>query len=376
MLMRPPRGFAPHSAPRHGARAVWRRVTSFPAVPLLLLCALLPAPARAQTLSLDRYRALVSAGRQTAEKGLDAGEAQALRARLLAVRTVSYPDGQRVAVDNRDLGRVLARVGVGRPAERKTAGAEATARLRLLDALLSRAAPPDLRDDPRQQAAAIVAGEEFRRAVQTERPKSWWDKQWERIGKAIERFLERLFGRGPNVGPVGRGTAEAVLYVLCFLAAVAALFALFVLGRGLRDRVQRKRRAARGGLGDLFDEDLPDPLGTARERAQAGDYRGAFRLTYLACLRRLYAAGLLVPADDRTNWDYQRALRARSDEAYQKLLPVTRDFDRIWYGHTAATREEYERAVAAHDGLPEPVAGAADKTPVGAVGAGREGDAR
>ena len=70
----------------------------------------------------------------------------------------------------------------------------------------------------------------------------------------------------------------------------------------------------------------------------------------------LQRAGLLVLADDRTNWEYQRALRGRADAAYQSLLPVTRDFDRIWYGHRRATRAEYDRAVAAHDALPDPPA--------------------
>ena len=41
----------------------------------------------------------------------------------------------------------------------------------------------------------------------------------------------------------------------------------------------------------------------------------ALRLAYIASLRRLEAAGLLVLEKDKTNWEYQRGLRSRSPAA-------------------------------------------------------------
>jgi hypothetical protein len=300
----------------------------------------------------------VAACRRALTRPLTPAEATSWGRRLLAARTVTFPDGQQVATDNRDLARSLAALaaaaGARRPKRDQTARQHVLARLDTLDALLSPndGAPPPAaaRDaDPQRQAATILAGEEFRRAAQTEPPKTWWDRMWERIGEAIASFFRRLFGNVPEVG----GTpSTAARWVVVVLVGLVALLALFLAGRTLRDRhVARQRPAGAGGGFDLAD-DLPDPLGAARRQADAGDYRSALRLAYIASLRRLSASGLLVLNENKTNWEYQRALRGRSRAAYERLLPVTRDFDRVWYGRRAATREEYERAVAVHDALP------------------------
>ncbi len=347
---------------------------------LLLLFALVSAPGspvRAQSLSLREYRALIASARRAAEAGLTPEQARTLQERLRRVRTVKEPDGRQIAVDNRELTRTLARAAAaGRGAARRKAGVEAAGHLRTLDQALNGRTAPPAASDPRQQALRILATSEFRRAFETARPKSWLEKQWDRIGKAIADFLERLFGgrRAPAGG--GALLGQAILFILYFLAAVAAAFALYGLWTVVKDRRAKTRRTAGTGL-DLSAEDVPDPLGAARERAAAGDYRAAVRLTYIACLRRLHGAGLLYLANDRTNWEYQRMLRGRSPEAADTLLPVTRLFDRVWYGHAPATREEYERAAAAHDALPsapEQRPTHPEKTPAGA-GAASEGRA-
>jgi hypothetical protein len=48
----------------------------------------------------------------------------------------------------------------------------------------------------------------------------------------------------------------------------------------------------------------------------------------------------------KTNWEYLRALRLGSyNRLYEALLPLTRDFDRIWYGFAVATADDYERSL-------------------------------
>ena len=344
---------------------------------LLVVLGITPSSVHAQSMSVRDYRALIGSTRRAVESGLTPEKARALQDRLRRVRTVKEPDGRQVAVDNRELARVFARAAAGPKAAREQARTEAAARLRTLDEVLGGGRAVPAVADPRQQALRVLATEEFRRAFETTRPKTWLEKQWERIGKAISNFLERIFGRRRGMGRGGALLGQAVIFVLYFLAVVAAIFAVYGLWTLVRDRRIKSRKAAGTGL-DLSAEDVPDPLGAARERATAGDYRAAVRLTYIACLRRLHGAGLLYLANDRTNWEYQRALRARSPEVYDTLLPVTRLFDRVWYGHTPATREEYERAVAAHDALPSeaerpaksdkttvepPVSGAASERP-------------
>lgn len=318
---------------------------------LFLLIALAPGAAAAQTMPLARYREAVAASRSALERGLTRERAERLAGQLKAVRTVTYPDGQRVAVDNRQLAALLDKASVGSAADRKKTRAEIVARLRALDRALSPTAlPAQTAVDPREQARRLLATEEFRRGFQETPPKSWWERQWERILKAISDFFGRL--RGPQMGSGGAALGQFLIFLLYFVAVVAGVIALYALGTALRERRRRLRRTGGMGLSDL-DDDLPDPLGAAREHAAAGDFRGALRLAYIASLRRLSGAGLLTLEPDKTNWEYQRALRGRSGDAYQTLLPVTRDFDRVWYGRNPATREEYERAVAAHGALPE-----------------------
>lgn len=318
------------------------------------------APGRAQTrapsatLPLSQYRALVAACRRAAASKLSPDSAGSWGRRLEAARTVTYPDGQRVTVDNRELAQTLRQTAANNPSARQKARAAALARLQTLDTLLTQPGKNAAAraDDLRQQVAAILAGEEFRRAARTtQREKSWWERQWDRLVQAIKRFLAQLFGRGPRFptqpGALGRG----LVFLLYVVALAAALVALWALAKAWRERQTRAQRRARAGDLALADGEWADPLASARLSADAGNYRAALRLTYLACLKRLSASGLLVLEEDKTNWEYQRALQRRSRQAHETLLPVTRDFDRIWYGHRPATREEYERAVAVHDRL-------------------------
>lgn len=347
-------------------------------IAVVLLAAAAPG-ARAQTgagtVSLSDYRALVARSRRAAENGLSAAEVSALRQRLSTVRQVAEPDGRRTAVDNRALlADLQAFATASGPADRRTALNEAQKRLRALDAAL--APPPRAGEqettagDPRDQVKRILATDEFRRAAEGENaPKSWLEKQWDALGKWFERqmaafgrWLRRLFGgvRGPNLPS---GTPNWLLSLAGFLYATrwlwliaAVLVALyFVLrGRALPKLAGRRRGRPGGGTGlDLDENEFPDPLAAAKQRAAAGDYRTALRLAYIASLRRLAGAGLLVLEPNKTNWEYQRALRGGPSRlAYDALLPATRLFDRVWYGRQNASLAEFERVVAAHDALP------------------------
>jgi hypothetical protein len=250
-------------------------------------------------------------------------------------------------VDNSRLLDALGRATSPRstPTEQRKAVAEASARLRALDNTLrpGRAAAPPGRNtpDPRQQVRAILQTDEFRRAMSDVAPReSWLERQWNRMWAAIERWWRGLFGNRRWSGPNLRlnWLRDTVLFLWnirwwllgAFLAVVLWLL-LRKRGDELAGLFRRRRRQRSGGAhgGDLaLDDDTPDPLGAARERAAAGDYRGAVRLAYIASLRKLQNAGLLVLERDKTNWEYQRALRGRSRAAHDTLLPATRLFDR------------------------------------------------
>ncbi len=90
----------------------------------------------------------------------------------------------------------------------------------------------------------------------------------------------------------------------------------------------------------------------AEQSARQGDHRRAFRLIYLATLVFLDTDGVLRFDRSKTNWEYLRALRATGrDDLYQSLTPLTREFDRVWYGFARAGAAEYARALSYYDGL-------------------------
>jgi len=330
---------------------------------LLVLPAAAQTTKPAQTMSLTAYRDLVREYRTGAQQGMTRAQATALRERFQAILAVSRRDGRLVTVDNSREIATLDRMGAhpGRPA-----GAADAARVALLGDLMAPGRPLPPRGDPGDLARQILAAREFKDAAAPVPPRTWWDDLMESIQKKIQDFLNRLFGgnRGPS-GKAVPGLAPFVVYTLYFLAAVGALIGLYYLARWLMEhRSVRRRTGALAGL-DLDEFALPDPLGSSRDLAERGDYRGALRLAYIASLRRLAQAGLLVLQENRTNWEYQRSLRRRSTLAYDVLLPATRLFDIVWYGGRQATLAEYEIVAAAHDGLPAaPAAGGTATSPV------------
>ena len=357
------------------------------------------------TVSLDDYRAMVrDYNRVVSTPRPNLAHAATLEGRLGSVKKVQLSNGETIAVDTAPLARDLHILVMGMPAAtppptgkspspapktrkskpttRKTHPpttdkAKTAERAQTLAEIVAPPAPPlPLSGNPQADAKAILARGEFRsddaKAAKDTAFDKWWARQWQAAAKAIIKFLTWLFsglpktsGNGPDLSALAV-VAVAVRWLLIGVAAAVALWGLFLLGRSLLRRQKRKATGGAGGDLDLADEEMIDPLGSARTLAAQGDYRMATRLVYIASLKRLGEAGLLTLEKNRTNWEYQRSLRSRSAEAYSTLLPGTRLFDRTWYGRQQATRAEWESMVAVHDALPAlppPVAADGGTTP-------------
>jgi len=349
-----------------------------------------PAPLSAP-ISLADYQRLAADCRLVADKK---GDADDVKRRLQAVKTVTLPSGANLAVDTAPA--IAAIVKASAPAsDKKVTKADAENARLYLRGFASVVAPqvtpaPFAPGDPQKQAAAIVAEREFRDAAGGPQPKTWWDKFIARvlasIGRGLENFarwIGKLFGRGPRInGPNMTGFGEVVLFILEALVALAAVVAVVLLTRYLLYRysgtgLNRKRKTGDTAL-DLED-DIADPLAAAHDMASQGDLRSALRYVYIASLRRLEGAGALVLERNKTNWEYQRMLRGRNPAAYETLLPATRLFDRVWYGRRQPTQTEYDTVVQAHDALlttssPDTTNGDGDaKSSRDLVGSGKRG---
>lgn len=317
----------------------------------------------AQATTLEEYRSLVVDCRRVAEKKKPAdAEITRLRARLLAVTTVTYPGGGTVTVNTRPLVAAL----------RRYQGSDSTSeRFATLENLLTAAerGQPQ-KGDPRRLADQVLSDKEFNELRNTIKPAkdlvpNWWVRfsNWSRETlERLSQWLNNLFRdrRTPNAPDLTgvRAFVRFLQFVLYFALAAAALvvvylFARIVISRGWFSGLRRRRK--RGGDPelplDLSGDGIPDPLGAARALAAQGAYREAVRMAYIASLRRLQENGLLVLESNKTNWEYQRDIRRRSRAASDTLLSATRLFDRVWYGRRPASAEEFAEAVRVHDAL-------------------------
>jgi len=174
---------------------------------------------------------------------------------------------------------------------------------------------------------------------------------WERF----MAWLDRLFSRRHT--PTGPTPSISPVFIKTLLFVVAAgAFALLValLVQYLRNRVRPANALALTEEEEALVEarDALSLRALAEEQAQQGEWRRAFRLTYLATLVVLDTHGTLRFDRSKTNWEYLRALRAAGQgETYAALLPFTREFDRIWYGGAHAQSTDYAYAVMQYQSL-------------------------
>ncbi len=170
----------------------------------------------------------------------------------------------------------------------------------------------------------------------------------------LERILSRLFR--PRHAPTAPPPINPVFIKGLLIALLAGAFAVLVavLVQWLRRRLPRAQPLAldetEAALVEARDTDSLRAL--AEQKASQGDYRLALRFIYLALLVALDTDGVLRFDRSKTNWEYLRALRAsgRAD-VYETMAPLTRDFDRIWYGFAATDSGDYARALAQYDAL-------------------------
>lgn len=192
--------------------------------------------------------------------------------------------------------------------------------------------------DPRRLLRRVLARDEFQGL-----DASAW-KRPPTPAPEPEVELPRLrLGRGAGGGLSGFG----VLAVILALAALGVVGTLAYLGF----RARRRRRRAEEPRGD---EQTPEHVGEdalAREpdewRAEAdrlaarGEHREALRHVYLSLLVGLHRARAIEYERWRTNWDYQRAMRAPA-AARGLFGELTRTFDLVWYGQRAVAPETYD----------------------------------
>jgi tetratricopeptide (TPR) repeat protein len=202
-------------------------------------------------------------------------------------------------------------------------------------------------------AHAVLAGAEY--DSEPFPSPSRWDRWLDERARAFQRWLDSLhFSPHPYTGPTPSISPQFINGIV--IALGIGLFALLValLVSLLRRRTARARPPTldetEAALVEARDMDSLHAL--AERKAQEGDYRLALRFIYLALLVALDTGGVLRFDRSRTNWEYLRALRASGrDDVYQAMTPLTREFDRVWYGLAHADAADYARALSQYEAL-------------------------
>jgi hypothetical protein len=207
--------------------------------------------------------------------------------------------------------------------------------------------------DARAAARAVLSRPEFQSEPAPD------PSAFEKVSDKVIAWIKNHWPQWKPVnGPSWSPNIKVIYTILGIL--VVALFALlvWVIVGAVGRRSARSRVLAVDDTETALVEarDTDSILDLADEKARAGDYRSAFRLVYLATLVALDTGGVLRFDRSKTNWEYLRALRsAGRADVYEKMQPLTLDFDRLWYGFAKAGAEDYQRARLRYQELTQPV---------------------
>jgi hypothetical protein len=194
----------------------------------------------------------------------------------------------------------------------------------------------------RAQLESILARPEYKTDEKQESAIQQWLK---RMGRRLLEWLNKLFSAGEvkssdKPSQVLIGVARFIIIALLAAALGYALYRLFGWwGR----RPKKEKESVREILGVEITEETTteDLLAAARALAQQDDYRGAIRRAYIALLYELEQRGKLRLHRAKTNRDYLNALRTEA-AVYPAFAALTNHFERVWYGQTPATANDFE----------------------------------
>jgi hypothetical protein len=174
-------------------------------------------------------------------------------------------------------------------------------------------------------------------------PPNPWQVWQRKLQAAIAQWLEKLFGA------MGERRAEGAILFWTVIVAAAVAIALWLFGIWRRSR----RLTVIPPLdGPAAARASGEWVRTAREAAEAGDWRRAIQCAYWAGVARLEETGAL--RRDRTRTP-REALRAAPARVSEPLAALTSRLERFWYARATAGAEDYAACLRSLETLGCPV---------------------
>lgn len=215
-----------------------------------------------------------------------------------------------------------------------------------IDFLLGSSRSTGSKDEDKQKLSEILKRADYKRPE----PKKKDDSE-SALEMLLRKVIEWIGSWFPSMAPssgtsLGVGAAGSVLYYLVIALIVALvgfllykLIPLFVPSFKRKIKEEKKDRVI---LGEKIDENVSshDLFAAADELARNGDLRGAIRKGYVALLCELSDRNLIGLARHKTNRDYLRDVRPRT-EIFQEMNGLTGSFERHWYGEEKAENEDW-----------------------------------
>ncbi len=225
----------------------------------------------------------------------------------------------------------------GKPVDRAAKMKAAQSHLAVLakQAEAGQAASPAEFQRARKAADAVLARPEFRSSV--EGP-TWTERQLAKM----QDWLLRLFTGMDRVGRRAPWLAPLIEWG-CFALAVAGL--LWFVRQNLARQALRIALSEGVALAGRGERDVTDWARMAEERAAAGDWREAVHCLYWSSIALMESRRAWRPNTTRTPREYVRLLKPGTD-SHRILRELTRSFERVWYGHSAADEAQYRAALA------------------------------
>ncbi len=331
------------------ARPLHQRLRSFTLAVLLLLCPIIAHAATPFSEYLSRVGQAATMAATMADEAADETEIkdtlQTIRTMLPATEDIEF-NHQVVHVDNLWLHQTPERWSAQQGKQPVTPAEELeimAARLSALERRLQTAAQavPEAAG-LHEKLKGLLAQPEYQEELRRESAIERW---LNRIIKAIDEFLSRLFGsRGAQQAQPGSTTLR-IFRLLLLAATVAAVifFGLYKLWQRLRQRRQvTESPEMREVLGEMIAEGASSEelFRQAAEMARQGNYRMGIRRAYVALLYELELRGKLQLHRAKTNRDYLREISA-DQYIYPPVEYMTRSFERAWYGEVETKMEDY-----------------------------------
>jgi hypothetical protein len=212
-----------------------------------------------------------------------------------------------------------------------------------IEDLQKAAAGKSTKDEEKRKLVEILDRPEYQRAAP---PQESLAQKWLR---EFQEWLDRVFPSTPNMPAAAPGLGSLKIWLQVLVYALVAGLIGFLLYRFIpyfSQRLGRRDRELKGDrliLGERVasDTSAADLFAHAEGLARDGDLRGAIRKGYVALLCELSDRKVIGLARHKTNRDYLRDMRKRSD-----ILPnvqnLTSNFERSWYGLRDAEQADWE----------------------------------